>query len=66
MWNVGDSVWYETIDDYTGKELCFACVVTGTFYEPGDPIQAVNLRNVLTGEIYGGRDSQDCRPRRQT
>lgn len=39
--------------------------VTGTFYEPGDPVMGINVRELATGKVHGGLDSQDFRPNKE-
>lgn len=46
-------------NDATGEQTPVPVVITGEFYEPGDPILAYNLKDAITGEPYGGIDSQD-------
>jgi hypothetical protein len=67
MFNEGDIVDYHTWNDQD-QEVAIRCRVMSTFYEPGDPVQGVNLQEVVTnaphgglyGRRYGGVDASWC------
>lgn len=45
-----------------GQQVFVDAEIIDTFYEPGDPIMAVSVRELATGVVHGGLDSQDFRP----
>ncbi len=60
MYGNGDRVSYFRYTD-DGSQEQVQCIVTSTFFEPGDPVQGLNLR-ADDGRIFGGVDSRDCFP----
>lgn len=40
--------------------------ITGTFYEPGDPRMAVNVRELTTGKPHAGLEFQDFIPSKES
>lgn len=57
---VGQKVKFVNLNDQYEDEILTG-VVLSTFYEPGDPIMAVNIKGD-DGKIYGSVDSQDVWP----
>lgn len=63
MWSEGDKVCFVT---WVGlgaieRQVIKKGTITSTFYEPGDPIQGVNIMGD-DGKPCGGLDSQNCYP----
>ena len=61
MFSIGDKVYFTIYEDVNGseEEVIYKGVVIGTFYEPGDPVQGINVRRE-DGKVFGGLDSQDA------
>jgi hypothetical protein len=58
----GTKVYWHRYTD-AGEVETIPAEVTGTFYEPGDPVMGVNLR-LADGTPVGGVDSQDVTHRK--
>lgn len=56
----GDKVKFWNLNEQY-EEKILTGVVIDTFYEPGDPIMAVNIKGD-DGKIYGSVDYQDVWP----